>query len=112
MRLRFRQISLTMACVMVLSFAAVAGLGSESANATTKSPITIAYICDCTGPGAPEDVGVVGAFRARIDLQNAKGGVNGHKISTLILDDQTSPSQDSTAVQDAVSRKVSGCGVA
>jgi branched-chain amino acid transport system substrate-binding protein len=108
MRLRMRQVSLTMAWVMVLSFAGVAGLGGEWANAATKSPITIAYICDCTGPGASEDIGVVGAFKARIDLQNAMGGVNGHKISTLILDDQTSPSVDPTAVQEAVSRKVNG----
>jgi branched-chain amino acid transport system substrate-binding protein len=108
MRLRYRQISLTMACLMALSFAGVAGLGGESASAATKSPITIAYICDCTGPGASEDIGVVGAFKARIDLQNAMGGVNGHKISTLILDDQTSPSVDPTAVQEAVSRKVNG----
>jgi branched-chain amino acid transport system substrate-binding protein len=54
------------------------------------------------------DIGVVGAFKARIDLQNAMGGVNGHKISTLILDDQTSPTVDPTAVQEAVSRKVNG----
>jgi branched-chain amino acid transport system substrate-binding protein len=108
MRLRMRQVPLTMACVMVLSFAGVLGLGSEGADAASKSPITIAYICDCTGPGASEDIGVVGAFKARIDLQNAIGGVNGHKISTLILDDQTSPSVDPTAVQEAVSRKVNG----
>jgi branched-chain amino acid transport system substrate-binding protein len=91
-----------------LSVIGSAGLGSAGAGAATKSPVTIAYVCDCTGPGGPEDVGVVGAFRARIDEQNAKGGVNGHKISTLILDDQTSPTQDATAVQEAVSRGVIG----
>ena len=108
MRLRFSQVSLTMACFMILSFGGMAGLSSDGANAATKAPITIAYICDCTGPGGPEDIGVMGAFRARIDQQNAMGGVDGHKISTLILDDQTSPTQDSTAVQDAVSHKVIG----
>jgi branched-chain amino acid transport system substrate-binding protein len=108
MRLRVGQISLTMACAMAMSVAGVAGFGGAVASAATKSPITIAYICDCTGPGGSEDIGVVGAFRARIDLQNAMGGVNGHKISTLILDDQTSPTVDATAVQEAVSHKVIG----
>jgi branched-chain amino acid transport system substrate-binding protein len=108
MRLRLRQVSLTATCVMVLGLAGVAGLGSQAADAATKSTVTIGYVCDCTGPGAPEDVGAPGAFRARIDLQNAMGGVDGHKLSVLVLDDATSPTQDATAVQDAVSHGVIG----
>ena len=41
------------------------------------------------------------AFEARIDLQNAEGGVNGHKLVPLVIDDQTNPSEITTAVQDA-----------
>ncbi len=108
MWLRFTRIMLTMALVTALTFAATAGLGSESASAANKSPVTIAFVCNCSGAGGPVDVGVTGAFHARIDLQNAMGGVNGHKISTLVLDDQTSPTQDSTAVQEAVAHGVLG----
>src|SRR3984957_942345 len=111
MRLLCRNISLTVTCVMVLSVAGIAGLGSQGASAATaasKSTVTIAYVCDCTGPGGPEDIGAPGAFRARVDLQNAMGGVDGHKLSVLVLDDATSPTQDATAVQDAVSHGVIG----
>ncbi len=45
---------------------------------TAGSPITLAYITSLTGPGAPEDAGSQAGFLARIDLQNAEGGVNGH----------------------------------
>jgi ABC-type branched-subunit amino acid transport system substrate-binding protein len=109
MRLPITRIALTTALATVLAFAGVVGTAPESASAAaTGSPITIAFICSCTGAAGPEYQGAVGAFRARVDAQNAMGGVNGHKISTLVLDDQTSPTQDPTAVQEAVSHGVIG----
>src|SRR5665213_3376797 len=109
MRLPVTRIALTMALATVLSLAGTVGMATESASAAaTGSPITIAFICSCTGAAGPEYQGAVGAFRARVDAQNAMGGVNGHKISTLVLDDQTSPTQDPTAVQEAVSHGVIG----
>jgi branched-chain amino acid transport system substrate-binding protein len=108
MRLPFTRIALALATATSLSFVGAVGLTTESASAATASPITIALVCTCSGAGGPEYQGVPGAFRARVDLQNANGGVNGHKISTLVLDDQTSPTQASTAVQEAVSHGVLG----
>ncbi|MDQ1361192.1 MAG: branched-chain amino acid transport system substrate-binding protein [Acidimicrobiaceae bacterium] len=108
MRLRFTRIALALATATSLSFVGAVGLTTESASAATASPITIALVCTCSGVGAPTYEGVPGAFRARIDLQNANGGVNGHKISTLVFDDQTSPTESSTAVQEAVSHGVLG----
>ncbi len=110
MRFRTTRIALTLAVATMLGVTGLIGFGAASASAATatKSPITIALVCTCSGPGGPEYQGVPGAFRARIDLQNANGGVNGHKISTLVLDDQTSPTQASTAVQEAVSQGVLG----
>ena len=40
---------------------------------------------------------------ARVDLQNAEGGVNGRKIDLSVVDDQTNPTLTATAVQGAVS---------
>jgi branched-chain amino acid transport system substrate-binding protein len=97
-----------LATATTLSFAGIAGLATESASAATGTPITIALVCTCSGAGAPTYQGVTGAFHARVDYQNAHGGVNGHKISTLVLDDQTSPTQAATAVQEAVSHGVLG----
>jgi branched-chain amino acid transport system substrate-binding protein len=72
--------------------------------ASSAAPLTIAYITSITGPGASEDSTSPGAFKARLELQNAEGGVNGHMLVPLIIDDQTSPSAVATAVQEADSK--------
>jgi ABC-type branched-subunit amino acid transport system substrate-binding protein len=94
-----------------MAFAMVAGvvltLGTPSAGAAS-APITIALITSRTGEAAAEYATAQVGFLARVALQNAEGGVNGHKIVPLVIDDQTSPTQDATAVQDAISKKVLG----
>jgi branched-chain amino acid transport system substrate-binding protein len=70
----------------------------------SPAPITIAYITDLTGPGGAENSTSPAGFEARLALQNAQGGVNGHKLVPLVIDDQTSPSQIATAVQEADSK--------
>jgi branched-chain amino acid transport system substrate-binding protein len=90
--------------------AAVAGLPlavmatSPAPAAAAPAPITIAYVTDLTGPGGAENSTSPAGFEARIDLQNAQGGVHGHKLVPLVIDDQTSPSQIATAVQQADSK--------
>ena len=70
----------------------------------SPAPITIAYVTDLTGPGGAENSTSPAGFEARLALQNAEGGVNGHKLVPLVIDDQTSPSQIATAVQEADSK--------
>ena len=70
----------------------------------SPAPITIAYITSLTGPGSPEDASSPAGFEARLDLQNAEGGVHGRKLVPLVLDDQTSPSSIATVVQEADSK--------
>jgi ABC-type branched-subunit amino acid transport system substrate-binding protein len=53
-------------------------------------------------------VGVVPVFEAALKAQNAAGGVNGHQLVPLVIDDQTSPSAAVTGVQEAISRGVIG----
>ncbi len=76
--------------------------GSSGTKAATGSPITIAYISSLSGEGASQDGSSPAGFTARLDLQNAEGGIDGHKLVPLIIDDQTSPSEITTAVQRAV----------
>ena len=73
----------------------------SSGSQPTGSPITIAYISSITGEGASQDGSSPAGFTARIDLQNAEGGIDGHKLVGEIIDDQTSPSEIATAVQTA-----------
>lgn len=78
-----------------------ASTSASGSKAATGSPITIAYISSLTGEGASQDGTSPAGFTARIDMQNAEGGIDGHKLVGMIIDDQTSPSQITTAVQSA-----------
>ena len=76
---------------------------STSAGAS-PAPITLAYISSLTGPGGAQDGNSPSGFEARIAQQNATGGVHGHKLVPLVLDDQTNPSNIATVVQEADSK--------
>ena len=69
---------------LLLSAAVVLPLVVVGATATRASaspaPITVAYITDLTGQGASQNGTSASGFQARIALQNAEGGVNGHKL--------------------------------
>ena len=91
----FRTITkVVMSAVVVLPVALVGATAATASATTTEKPITIAYITDVTGEGASENGDSPAGFEARIDLQNAEGGVNGHKLVPLVIDDQTSPTGD------------------
>jgi branched-chain amino acid transport system substrate-binding protein len=87
-----------------LMVAALPSAPAGAAERASASPITIAYITDLTGEGASENSNSPAGFDARIALQNAEGGVHGHKLVPLVIDDQTNPSQIATAVQEADSK--------
>jgi ABC-type branched-subunit amino acid transport system substrate-binding protein len=80
------------------------GISTAGAASSSKAPITLAYITDLTGEGASQNGTSAAGFNARIALQNAQGGVNGHKLVPLVIDDQTSPTAIATAVQSADSK--------
>ncbi len=99
------RIKLGVASLIVAASAPLAVVTSASTPAAAApAPITIAYITSITGPGGSEDGSSPSAFEARIDLQNSEGGVDGHKLVPLVIDDQTSPSEIATAVQEADSK--------
>jgi branched-chain amino acid transport system substrate-binding protein len=61
-----------------------------------------------TGVAASEFQTSGQGFLARVDLQNAEGGVNGHKLIPIVLDDQGSLTGVATAVKQAISEGVIG----
>lgn len=98
-----------LALATVTGVAGLTGLGSAPAGAATSaSPLTIVMITSLTGEGSSEFSNSPAGFNARIALQNAEGGVDGHKLKGIILDDQTSPTEITTAVQDAISKNPIG----
>jgi branched-chain amino acid transport system substrate-binding protein len=78
-----------------------AGAQSETTPGVTKKAIKIGYIWSETGVAASSFTGMGDAFQARIDAQNAKGGVNGRKIDVTIIDDKSSGA-NLTAAKDLV----------
>jgi ABC-type branched-subunit amino acid transport system substrate-binding protein len=101
---------LGLALVAMAGTTTVAGLvgGLGGVAGASGAPLTIVMITSLTGQGGSEFANTPPGFNARIALQNAEGGVNGHKLQTVILDDQTSPTQIVTAVQDAISKNPIG----
>ena len=94
--------SVLAAAVVGLPLALVAT--SSTPASAAPAPITIAYISSLTGPGGAQDGNSPSGFQARIAMQNAEGGVHGHKLVPLVLDDQTNPANISTVVQEADSK--------
>jgi len=74
----------------------------------TNNSITIGLITELTGTAAPQYTGLVPSARARIDLQNARGGINGRKIRLIVEDDATNPATNATVSQFLVSKGVFG----
>ncbi|MGO9857441.1 MAG: ABC transporter substrate-binding protein [Acidimicrobiales bacterium] len=93
-----------LAAVAILPAVMVGATATATTAGASPAPITIAYITDLTGEGASENASSPAGFEARLDMQNAEGGVNGHKLVPLVIDDQTSPTEIATAVQEADSK--------
>jgi branched-chain amino acid transport system substrate-binding protein len=106
---RIGRLSLAGVAMATATSGLMALVGSSAAEASTsEAPITIAMITSLTGPGSSEFSNAPAGFNARIAMQNAEGGVNGHKLVGLVLDDQTSPTEVVTAVQSALSKGALG----
>jgi len=94
----------------VLSMAGViTGLSLSPASASgSKAPIIIGYITDETGAASSTYIDAIEGAQARIDAQNAIGGVNGHKLELVAEDDQSTPTGNSTATHLLVSKGAFG----
>ena len=114
MRSRGLKSSLVVAALVGVLSAAACSTSSQATSDTSsqaspaRSPLTIAYISSLTGAAGPEYAGSQAGFLARIDYQNSIGGVSGHRLVPLVLDDQSSPSTITSAVQLAISKGVIG----
>ena len=98
-------------CFTIVALLATVGLssvGSAAAPAAdpgvTDKAITLGFIYTATGIAASISKTGIDGFQARIDRENAKGGVNGRQIKVISKDDQSS-AQNLTAAQDLVQNK-------
>lgn len=82
--------------------------GAAAAAKLDKSPIAIGYVSDLTGQASPSWADGQGAAHARIEEQNANGGVNGHPLKLVVADDASTPSGNLLAVQTVVNKGAFG----
>lgn len=84
--------------------------GSTSGNAAsatgiTPTKISIGLVTSLTGLAASNFNGSQQGAQARIDVQNAEGGVDGRQISLVTSDDTSTPTGVDAAVQSLVTEK-------
>ena len=88
--------------------AAGSGTGGNTASAPGVTPngITVGIITSTVGVAGPNFVHYADGARARFDVANADGGINGRKLTLTAVDDGGSLTQNQTAAQDLVSKNV------
>lgn len=75
---------------------------SSPSGAASKAPISIGSLETVTGPLAFYGVPEANAIKLAVDLQNAKGGVNGHKLVLHAMDPAGSTSTAVTETQQLI----------
>lgn len=97
----------TVATTCALGVAADAQTSSTSAGTTpgvTDTTVTLGFIGSQSGVAAPTQQDSDKACQARVDAENAKGGVNGRKIQLEVVDDKSSGA-NLTAAKDLVENR-------
>jgi len=78
-------------------------------DGVTPTSIALGWIGPKTGAASANYIGSSQAAQLRIDQQNARGGINGRKLTMKVYDDQSSPTSQVSAAQQAIqSDKVFG----
>ena len=109
----WRAVATTAAASLCLTLAACGGgstgtTSSTAANCSGETPgvtaseIKIGAMSPMTGPAAEHFLGFQDAVKARIDEQNAQGGVNGRKIVVVSGDDQGDGARQVTTARSLI----------
>lgn len=81
--------------VMVMMF-------SGAANAADKEPLRIAFIDPLSGPMASVGVSTLRNMQFNAERINQQGGINGHKIEIISLDNELDPQKTQVQFQRAI----------
>ena len=96
------------AAVAGLTAVALAACGASGNAGSTggDGPYKIGVLVSQTGPASQLGVGELRGAQLAAEHLNADGGVDGHKIQIVALDDQTKPDQDVQQARQLVSQQV------
>lgn len=93
-----------MAAIITVLGACSAGSRGNSSNGSA-APVTVGLVTTLTGPAAANFNGNLQGAQARIDLQNSRGGVDGHRLQLIGVDDQTSLQGAASAMSELIGAK-------
>lgn len=79
-------------------------LAAPAGAAGNKTPIVLGFVCSCTGPTASSNIVAPPAYQAWVDATNAAGGINGHPVQLISVDDQASPATGTTDVSRLINQ--------
>jgi len=79
---------LAIAAAALLALALIGSALASNSSRSAKAPIIIGWAFDSSGPMAPFDGPALAAAKLRVNLVNAKGGVNGRKLQIRTCDTQ------------------------
>jgi branched-chain amino acid transport system substrate-binding protein len=96
----------TVTAVVMLVGTVIIGVGGPgvAAAAGSLAPIKIGEVCSCSGPFASSFVVGPPAYRAWADDVNAHGGLDGHKVDVIEVDDAANPNTSLTEVKTLVTK--------
>lgn len=97
-------VTVTGTLVLAAGFA-TPGVPAGSSTKAAKSPITIALLSSTTGLAGPQYQRAPEGFEARVALQNAHGGIDGHRLHGVVVNDAGNYTQEASIVQGAVQTK-------
>ncbi len=81
---------------------AVTNASCPATPGVTPTTVNLAWVGPKTGPAAANYVGSSEAAQLRLDQENAKGGVNGRKLTLKVYNDETNASTQISVVQKAM----------
>jgi ABC-type branched-subunit amino acid transport system substrate-binding protein len=87
------------------SSTAIAPSPKATAPGVSSNTITLGLLESVTGTAAGGFLGTTAGAMARIDAQNAVGGVDGRHLNLVVGDDASSPAQNLTVAQSLVETK-------
>jgi branched-chain amino acid transport system substrate-binding protein len=89
--------------VVALAFGGWTALSSAPVAGASPAPIKVGVVCSCTGAVGAAFVLVTDGYLAWADATNAKGGIDGHKIDVIEVNDQSTPGTSITEAHTLVS---------
>ena len=101
-RLKHMAVALAASSLVLAGAVTVVGQGAPAGAASSASTVTVADLCSCTGPEASSISQTSDTMQAWASWVNSHGGLAGHQVHLVVLDDGYSGSKALANAQTAI----------